>query len=106
MNKLTVWLMVSVFLVCAVFAPRVAYAWDDPDPDDVLTCSCGFGDGGRWPAQVSGRISTKFDTPPQLSATQAYRWRIASPMSRVRLAKIYGIPVEVAKIFWANYKIP
>jgi len=105
MNKLATWLMVGTLLICMVLVPKVVYAWPDPDPDDVLTCSCGFGNNGRWPDQVAGRTPVKLDTPPQLSPTQAYRWSIASPMSRVRLAKIYGVPVEVAKIYWANYKI-
>ena len=110
MNKLTVWLMAGALLVCASFIPKVAYAWDDPIADpypvDVLNFPQIFCSDGRWPDCIAGRTPTRMEAPPQLDSVEAYRWRIASLAARPRLAELYGVPPEIAKIYWANYEIP
>ena len=110
MNKLIVWLMVGVLLVGASLIPKVVYAWDDPiedpGPIDVLRQPCIFHSNGQWPDCVAGRTPTQMEAPPQLDMGQAYRWRIASPAARPRLAELYGVPQEIAELYWANYEIP
>lgn len=82
MNKLTIWIMVSVLLVCAFFAPKVVYAWDDP---------------------ITGSVATMIEAPPQLSVTQAFRWMNAMPSARPHLAELYGVSPEIAKLYRARY---
>jgi len=106
--------MVSVLLVCAVFAPKVIYAWDDPDPNPAVylviwedgddgNWVAGTYQGERWPDNIAGRMPTKLDVPPQLSITQATRWRNAMPAAKPRLAELYGVSPEIAKIYGAKY---
>ena len=112
MNKLTVWLMMGVFVVCAVFIPKVVYAWPEPDPypvvklvagDEVRGWQTGMYQGERWPDYIAGRAITRLDAPPQLDIIQAQRWRAAVPAARPRLAELYGVSPEIARLYWANY---
>lgn len=114
MNKLAIWLMVCVLLVCAVFAPKVVYAWPDPVlyPEIRLTVwengnngnwVAGIYQGERWPDNVAGRMPTNLDVPPQLDIVQAFRWKNAMSSAKPRLAELYGISPEIAKLYGAKY---
>ena len=142
MNKLRIWPMVGILLICMALIPQSVYADDGAMigfqwaaftqrwPDDVagridkepdtLPCYSFRGEysqtvmvplvGGdwlseRWPDQVAGRAPTKFDAPPQLDAHQSYRWKRAMPAARPRLAQLYGVSPEIAKLYWAKYTV-
>ena len=96
MKRLIFTASILIIMLCSLL-PSIAYAWDDPWIKPVCLRGCGL-TGYRWPVSVSGvnHSPTIMDAPPQLDAGQAYRWSVASPLSRMRLAMLYEVPTDVA----------
>ena len=93
MNK--VWLgFIGLISLVAVMVPGVALA------DDGQTWMPEF-----WPKEVSGRQGgiTTTTLPPMLEPYQLYRWAVASPSGKARLAKLWGIEPEIAVLYGARF---
>jgi len=110
--KIAIWLVACIFSVNAALVSAPVFAWDDPKPypavylvtlGDSGSWITGTYQGVRWPSQVSGGMPTRLDAPPQLSVTQASRWRSAMPAAKPRLAVLYGVPQDTAELYGAKY---
>lgn len=99
-------LAVIISLITLISPPTVI-AWDDHETENsCMSCVCGDGyKGERWPISISGSNNgiTFMDAPPQLTVSQAFRWRTASALSRSNLAKLYSISIEIAEQYGAIY---
>lgn len=85
--------LVMLLLVLAVLSPSVVLA------DDGM-CS----NQGEWPDSVNGEGITILDIPPGLDEQQAQRWLATQLSSRQYLARMYGIPIDIAKQYGVPYE--
>lgn len=121
--RIAMWLVVVILILCLLGIPSSVYADDEEAPlsffewplftskrwpREVANFQPILVSPSRpsWPDSVAGRSITKLDVPPQLDIIEAQRWRDAMPSAKPCLARLYGVPQDTAKIYWANYKIP
>ncbi|MCJ7805157.1 hypothetical protein MUP46_00750 [Patescibacteria group bacterium] len=97
------YLIAVIIIFSLVLFPNSVLAW--PEPKYVKVGFLKWGDTGvQWTEDARiALIVAKNPVPPFLNATQAGRWRLASPSARPRLAELYGVPKAVAKICGAFY---
>ena len=101
------YLIVLAIVISLILIPCSAYAWPEPKYSprgSVIVWP--IENPSRWPSYVSGRLlgsEYELTIPSQLNTIQAQRWLMASPAARPKLAEMYGVPIEVAEQYGANY---